>query len=138
MIAAGGASILLVAGLLAIPFWLSARQTEESGRILLDDPQSALELALSAHRHNPLAVEPLLTEADAREALQDRTGAQAALLRAIDREPENFEGWLYYGTYLAFAWGEPMEGRLALERALDLSGGDPSVLSIYESLPPPQ
>lgn len=138
VIAAGSASVLLVAGLLAIPFWLSARQTEESGRILLDDPQSALELALSAHRHNPLAVEPLLAEADAREALQDRTGAQAALLRAIDREPENFEGWLYYGTYLAFAWGEPMEGRLALERALDLSGGDPSVLSVYESLPPPQ
>lgn len=131
-----GAIGLLVAGLLAIPFWLSARQTERSTRILLDDPQAALELAVSAERYNPLAIEPLLAAADARELLGDRTGAQAALLRAIDLEPSNFEPWLYYGTYLAFSWGEPQQGRTALDRALDLSGGDPSVLSVYESLPP--
>lgn len=135
-IAAIGAIALIVVGLFAVPFWLSARQTERSNRILLDDPRTALELATSARRYNPLAIEPLLAAADARQALGDRTGAQAALLRAIDLEPSNFEPWLYYGTYLAYSWGEPQEGRVALERALDLSGGDPSVLGVYESLPP--
>ncbi|MFM7553491.1 MAG: O-antigen ligase family protein, partial [Actinomycetota bacterium] len=137
VVAGVGATILLAAGLFALPLWLSAQQSEKSSRILLDDPQGALELATSAHRYNPLAVEPLLAEADAREILGDRGGAQAALLRSIDREPANFEAWLYYGTYLAYSWGEPEMGRVALERALDLSGGDPSVLSVYESLPPP-
>jgi len=135
-LAAAIAIVLLAAGLIAIPFWLSSRQAEASTKILFDDPPRALELASSAHRYNPLAVEPLLAEADAREQLGDTTGAQAALLRAIDREPTNFEPWLYYGTYLAFSWGVPAEGRAALERALDLSGGDPSVLSVYEALPP--
>ncbi len=129
-------TLLISAGLFGIPTWLGARDAERSTLALADDPKVALNLAISAHRYAPLAVEPLLAEADAREALGDRDGAQVALLAAIDREPRNYESWLFYGTYLAFAWGQPSEGRAALERALRLSGSDPSVLSILESLPP--
>ena len=128
---------LLVAGLLALPFWLGERQAEQSTGLLGVDPQKSLELAVSAERYNPWAVAPLLAEADAREALGDRTGAQAALIKALDQEPFNFEPWLVYGTYLAFSWDQPEAGRAALSRALRLSGSDPAIQNVLESVPAP-
>ena len=137
-IAAGALCVvLLVAGLLALPFWLGERQAEQSTGLLGVDPQKSLELAVSAERYNPWAVAPLLAEADAREALGDRTGAQAALIKAIDQEPFNFEPWLVYGTYLAFSWDQPEAGRAALSRALRLSGSDPAIQNVLESVPAP-
>jgi len=130
------AAALLLAGLFAVPSWLSARDTRQSADLLAADPQAALEEAISACRYNPLNVEPLLAEAEAREALGDDPGSQAALLRAIDLEPRNYEPWLFYGTYLAFTWGRPREGRDALERALELSGDEWSVLTVLDALPP--
>ena len=127
---------LLLAGLFAVPSWLSARDTRQSADLLAADPRGALEEAVSARRYNPLGVEPLLAEAEAREALGDEPGAQAALLRAIDLEPRNYEPWLLYGTYLAFTWDIPAEGRDALERALELSGDEWSVLTVLDTLPP--
>jgi hypothetical protein len=127
---------LVAAGLFAVPAWMSARDTARSGELLPTDPVAALEEAMSARRSNPLAVDPLLAEAEAREALGDEPGAQAALLRAIDLEPENYEPWLFYGTYLAFTWDRPVEGRDALERAALLSGDDWSVLTVLDTLPP--
>jgi hypothetical protein len=127
---------LLVAGLFALPSWLSARDTAQSADLLAADPVTALEEAVSARRYNPLNVEPLLAEAEAREALGDESGTQAALLNAIDLEPRNYEPWLLYGTYLAYAWGRPSEGRDALERARALSGDEWSVLTVLDTLPP--
>ncbi len=135
-LAGGAAVVLLVAGLVALPSWLGARDTERSSRLLERDPQAALDLAASARRYDPLSVPALLAEAEAREALGDITGAQAALVAAIDREPANYEPWLVYGTFLAFSWDRPAEGRAALNRASRLSGGDPSVLGVLEALPP--
>jgi cytochrome c-type biogenesis protein CcmH/NrfG len=125
-----------VAGLFAVPFWLSARDTEQSARALPDDPALALEEAAMARSLNPLAVEPLLAEAEAREALGDPDGAATALRRAIALEPQNYEPWLFYGTFLAFTWERTDEGRAALEQARRLSGDEPSVLTVLESLPP--
>ncbi len=129
-------AVLITAGLFAIPFWLSARDTEQSNRLFVDNPSAALEQAARARSLNPLAVEPLLAEAEAREALGDSEGAAAALRTAIRLEPENYEPWLFYGTFLAFTWGRTDEGRAALERARLLSGDEPSVLTVLESLPP--
>ncbi len=129
--------VLVVAGLFALPFWLSARDTMRSNAQIADDPAAALDGAARARALNPLAIDPLLAEAEARELLGDEAGATAALRRAIELEPENFEPWLYYGTFLAFSWGRVEEGRAALERALELNGDDWSVRTVYESLPPP-
>ena len=126
---------VLAAGLFAIPLWLGARETGQSTRVLSADPLRALALASSAHRAAPLAVEPLLAQADAYAALGQRAAAAAALQEAIRREPANYEPLLAYGTYLAFSWGQPAAGRAVLERALALSGGDPSVRGILQSLP---
>ena len=128
---------LIAAGLLALPFWLSARQTVESQNLIVDDPTTALALAASAHRSNPLAVPPLLAEADARESLGDSAGARAALQEAIRLEPSNYEAWLAYGTYLAFAWDDPVGGRAALQWAARLSGGDESVFVVLDAVPAP-
>ena len=128
---------LVAAGLFALPFWLSARQTVESQSLIVDDPAAALTQAASAHRLNPLAVPPLLAEADARESLGDSAGARRALQEAIRLEPSNYEAWLAYGTYLAFAWDDPEGGRQALQWAARLSGGDESVFVVLDAVPPP-
>ena len=127
---------LVAAGLFAVPFWLSARETVESQSLIVDDPAAALTLAASAHRLNPLAVPPLLAEADARESLGDSAGARSALQAAIRLEPSNYEAWLAYGTYLAFAWDDPEGGRQALQWAARLSGGDESVFVVLDAVPP--
>lgn len=128
---------LVATGLFAVPFWLSARQTAESQNLIVDDPTTALTLAASAHRLNPLAVPPLLAEADARESLGDHIGARIALQEALRLEPSNYEAWLAYGTYLAFAWDDPEGGRKALQWAARLSGGDESVYVVLDAVPPP-
>ena len=128
---------LLVAGLFALPFWLSARQTVESQNRIVDNPTAALQQAASAHRYNPLSVPPLLAEADAYEALGDHASARAALEQAIRLEPKNYEAWLLYGTYLAFSWGDENAGRSALMWAAKLSGGDESVYVVLDTIPAP-
>ena len=127
---------LVAAGLVGVPFWLSERQTVESQDLIAEQPLEALALASSAHRLNPLAVAPLLAQADAFESLGDSRRAQVALIEAIRREPRNFEAWLDYGTYLAFAWGNVEGGRAALEHAARLSGDDGSVYVVLDTLPP--
>ena len=134
---AGGLCVGLVfAGLLGVPIWFSARDTSRSQALLFEQPQVALDAAASAHRYNPFAVDPLMAEADALQALGDTTGAQHALLEAIALEPKNYEPWLAYGTYLAYSWGQLAEGRAALQQALKLSGDDPSVHVVIDTLPP--
>jgi hypothetical protein len=128
---------LLAAGLFALPFWLSARQTVESQNHIVDNPTAALQQAASAHRYNPLSVPPLLAEADAYEALGDHASARAALEQAIRLEPKNYEAWLLYGTYLAFSWGDENAGRSALMWAAKLSGGDESVYVVLDTIPAP-
>lgn len=136
-VAGGLAVVVLIAGLFALPFWLSARDTVRSNALLADDPAAALDDAARAKALNPLAVDPLLADAEARELLGDEAGATAALRRAIELEPDNYEPWLFYGTYLAFSWGRVEDGRAALERARRLSGDDWSVMTVYDTLPPP-
>lgn len=127
---------LVAAGLLAVPFWLSERQTAESQELVAEHPLEALALASSAHRYNPLAVAPLLARADALESLGASYAARASLIEAMQREPRNYEAWLEYGTYLAFAWGDVEGGRAALKRAAELSGDDGSVFVVLDTLPP--
>ncbi len=126
---------LIFAGLIAMPTWLSARDTARSNDAFIENPQLALNLAASAQRFNPLSIDPLLAQADAQQALGDAQGAQATLLEAIRLEPTNYEPWLAYGTYLAYAWNHPAAGRAALEHALKLSGDDASVHVVLDTLP---
>jgi tetratricopeptide (TPR) repeat protein len=127
---------LIFAGLVGVPTWLSARDSARSDAILIENPQAAYEAAASAHRYNPLSVEALLSEANALQELGDTQGAQATLRQAIALEPKNYETWLAYGTYLAYAWGQLEQGRAALQQALKLSGNDGSVYVVVDTLPP--
>jgi len=131
------AVVLLVAGSFGVPIWLGTRATERSTVLVERDPQAALAMALSAHRYDPLAVEPLLAEAEARERLGDDAMARRVLAAAIEREPDNYEPWLFYGILVGLSLGDTERGRQALERALQLSGGDPSVRGILDGYPPP-
>ncbi len=126
---------LILAGLIAMPTWLSERDTIRSDAAFAANPAVALEFAASAHRFNPLSVAPLIARADAQQALGDAQGAQATLLEAIRLEPKNYEPWLAYGTYLAYSWGQLAAGRAALEHALQLSGDDESVRVVLDTLP---
>lgn len=126
---------LVAAGLFAVPFWLAGRDATRSAEALRTDPVAALALATSAHRYDPLAVAPLLAQADAYVALDQGGSARQALREAIRLEPGNYEPLLALGTYLAYQWQRPVEARAVLERALRLSGGDPAVRGIIAGLP---
>ncbi len=128
---------LLVGGAFGVPTWLGARAVERSSALVAENPEAAYAAAISARRYDPLAVEPILAAADARERLGDPRGAQSLLVEAIDREPANYEPWLSYGILVGLSLGQTETGRVALERALRLSGGDPSVRGILDEYPPP-
>ena len=129
------AILLAAAGLFSAPFWYSARAASESAAQLDADPLRSLELASIAHRLNPLAVEPLLAQADAYANLGDEYDARRSLIEAIRLEPRNYEPWLAYGTYLAYTWNDLPAGRSAIEHAVRLSGGDPGAQSVLDTLP---
>jgi O-antigen ligase len=130
------ALLLAAAGLFALPFWYSARVASQSVAQLDTNPLGSLERASVAHRLNPLAVEPLMAQADAYANLGDAYAARRSLIEAIRLEPRNYEPWLAYGTYLAYTWNDLPAGRSAIERAVRLAGGDPGAQSVLDTLPP--
>jgi hypothetical protein len=123
-----GAGVALAAAALAIlvvPPWLAERDVRRS--VQAATPAEALRLAASARDRDPLSVDAVLAEADARADLDDRTGAEALLREAMRLEPTNYEPYLRLGIY-RLAWGDPAGANQPLVDAWNLSGGQPSIL----------
>jgi hypothetical protein len=117
--AAAGAVAVGVAALALAPPWLSARLTERALERQVD-PGDALAWA---RRLDPLAVEPLLAEAD---LAATPAAALPPLERAVEREPESLAAWYALGV-AALEAGRPAQAGAALERASALDPGNPLV-----------
>jgi tetratricopeptide (TPR) repeat protein len=86
----------------------------------------AAERAREAHSLNPLALEPLLTEAAIQEARGNDGRALALYRQAVDIQPENPEGYVELGT-MELRIGEACSAYEHLNRAYTLDRYNPVV-----------
>jgi tetratricopeptide (TPR) repeat protein len=79
-------AVALPLGALAVASRAAGQATEEAAR----DPRAAVADLQHAARLDPLTADPLVTEAVIARRLGDRGLAQRSLLRALEREPDNW------------------------------------------------
>ena len=100
--------------------WFAERSTDSARSALADRrPLLAYRDARDARSLNPLALDPLLTQAQALEQLGDVQGARQRYIDAVELQPLNWRAWLELGS---FEEGQQDFGRAipALERAVEL------------------
>ena len=100
--------------------WFAQRDTEAAQTALADlRPLEAYRDARDAHSLNPLALDPIFTEALALEQLGDFQGARQLYIDAVRLQPLNWRAWYYLGK---FEKGQQDYGRAiaALKRAVEL------------------
>jgi tetratricopeptide (TPR) repeat protein len=87
-------------------------------------PKVAYRDARDARSLNPLALDPLLTQAEALEQLGDAQGARQLYIDAVELQPLNWRPWWELGR---FEEGQRDFGRAipALERAVELDRLNP-------------
>src|SRR4051794_2828737 len=105
--------------------WFAQRSTDAATAALVDGrPVVAYRDARDARSLNPLALEPLLTQARALEQLGDFQGARQRYIDAVELQPLNWRSWFYLGR---FEEGQQDYGRAlpALEQAVALDRLNP-------------
>ena len=114
---------------LAAP-WLAERRVERAYEAVANgDPAAALRAAESARGLNPLSLDPLRAEASARVLAGDLDGAEAALVEAARRQPENPAAWYELGVFELRIANRPDDAVGPLERAAALDPhGDAAAL----------
>ena len=105
--------------------WFAERSTDAARAALADGrPLVAYRDARDARSLNPLALDPLLTQAEALEQLGDAQGARQLYIDAVELQPLNWRPWWELGR---FEEGQQDFGRAipALERAVELDPLNP-------------
>jgi hypothetical protein len=109
--------------------WFAERSTDSARAALADKrPLVAYRDARDARSLNPLALDPLLTQAEALEQLGDAQGARQRYIDAVELQPLNWRAWLELGS---FEEGQQDYGRAlpALRRAVELDPLNPLTTS---------
>lgn len=109
--------------------YLSVRATDEA-RLAVGQgrPAAAAALSKQASGLDPLAVNPLFTEAQALKK-QGRNGEAVQRLQAAARlQPGNYEVWFQLGLFQATTLGDKPAALASFRRALALNPLDPSTL----------
>jgi hypothetical protein len=107
--------------------WLAERATDSARAASADGrPLRAYRDARDARSLNPLAVDPLLVQAQALEQLGDFQGARDLYVQAVRLQPLNWRPWYYLGF---FEEGQQDWGRALppLRRAVQLNPEEPFV-----------
>ncbi len=105
--------------------WFAERSTDSARAALADKrPLVAYRDARDARSLNPLALDPLLTQAEALEQLGDVQGARQRYIDAVELQPLNWRAWWELGR---FEEGQQDYGRAlpALRRAVELDPLNP-------------
>ena len=105
--------------------WFAERSTDSARAALADGrPLRAYRDARDARSLNPLALDPLLVQAEALEQLGDFQGARQRYIDAVELQPLNWRPWFELGS---FEEGQQDFGRAipALERAVELDPLNP-------------
>jgi len=100
--------------------WFAERSTDAARAALAEGrPLAAYREARDARSLNPLAIDPLIAQAQALQRLGDAQAARQRYIDAVDLQPLNWRAWLELGT---FEEGQQDFGRAipALERAVEL------------------
>jgi tetratricopeptide (TPR) repeat protein len=100
--------------------WFAERSTDSARAALADGrPVVAYRDAGSARSLNPLALDPLIVQAEALEDSGDFQGARQRYIDAVELQPLNWRAWWELGI---FEEGQQDFGRAipALERAVEL------------------
>ena len=104
---------------LAAP-WLAERRVERAYEAVANgDAETAIEAAESARRLNPLSLDPLRVQVNARVLDGDIEGARQALIDAVELQPENPASWYELGVFETLA-RRPDAAVRPLERAAAL------------------
>ena len=109
--------------------WFAERSTDSARAALADKrPLVAYRDARDARSLNPLALDPLLTQAEALEQLGDVQGARQRYIDAVELQPLNWRAWWELGR---FEEGQQDYGRAlpALRRAVELDPLNPLTTS---------
>lgn len=118
----------VAAGMVAvtmIPFFLSARYTNQAIRTWRSDVQASYDDLQRAADLNPWSSRPLAAEATLANDVGDRNRALRAIDDGLDRTPQ--EWILYYERARALADTDPAGARAALQRAEELDRGGPEI-----------
>jgi hypothetical protein len=121
------AVLALVAVSWALPYLAERSQYAAIDAVADGRAQEALELTTRAARLNPLAAEPLLTQAAALQQLGQVSAARRSLQSATRLQPENYETWYKLGVFQAQVLGKPNAARESLRRALVLNPDDMAI-----------
>jgi hypothetical protein len=100
--------------------WFAARSTDSALATLADGrPRVAYRDAGDARSLNPLALDPLIVQAESLEQLGDFQGARQRFIDAVELQPLNWRAWWELGH---FERGQQDWGRAipALQRAVEL------------------
>jgi hypothetical protein len=115
----------VVAALSLLTPWFAERSTDSARAALADRrPLVAYRDARDARSLNPLALDPLLAQAEALEQLGDVQGARQRYIDAVELQPLNWRAWWELGV---FEEGQQDYGRAlpALRRAVELDRLNP-------------
>ena len=105
--------------------WFAQRSTDAASAALADGrPRVAYRDARDARSLNPLALDPLLAQAEALSQLGDSQGARQLYIDAVELQSLNWRPWFELGS---FEVGQQDFGRAipALERAVELDPLNP-------------
>jgi Flp pilus assembly protein TadD len=111
--------------------WLAQRRVESAYRAVANgDAKAAIQAAESARELNPLSLDPLRVQVNARVLDGDIAGARQALVDAVELQPENPASWYELGVFEILA-RRPDAAVRPLERAaaLDPHGDAPTLLA---------
>jgi tetratricopeptide (TPR) repeat protein len=100
--------------------WFASRSTDSALAALADGrPLVAYRHTRDARSLNPLALDPLIAQAEALEQLGDLQGARQRFIDAVELQPLNWRAWWELGHFERDQqdWGRAIP---ALERAVEL------------------
>jgi tetratricopeptide (TPR) repeat protein len=118
-----GVALAVVCSLFAV--WLGDRWSREAA-LSLDRPAEAVKLAKRARSINPLAVEPVITQAYG-EQLRGNLGEALGLFqKAAEMQPDNSEAWYLLGFFDLRVRNCPRTALPELDRFTQLNPQDPA------------
>ena len=98
--------------------WLANRRVDQAYTAV--GSQHAISLADSAHSLNPLSATALIALSDMREATGDAAGARAALVEAIQAQPQNWRPWYDLGVFDLTVRNDACRAYVSLNRSYTL------------------
>jgi O-Antigen ligase len=107
--------------------WLAQNRVGRAYDLLgAGDAPTAVSTAQSAARLNPLALDPLLAEADAQTAAGNVAGARETLLKAVELQPRNWRSWYALGSFDFLIAKDPHAAKRTLDPAYALNAQGPA------------